>query len=942
MTARIARTLLTCTCLAGTVSIAPAFAQQSDQPAASTGQLEEIVVTARRKEEKLQTVPVAVTAFTGAQILNKAIESSSDLQHHVPSLSSSQQSRDEQVFYLRGQGPNGGSGGSPGVIAYFSEVPFTGSGPGIYFDLSNLQVLRGPQGTLFGQNTTGGAVLFEPMHPTNNYEGYVQLTLGNYNRQGVEAAVNIPIIDDTLLLRVSGSKETRDGYTYNIATKQDQDNRDYWSGRIGLTWRPTDDFENYLVYDSLYSHTNGTGLVLEAINPHRDPALGTLPDGQFLLQGSFERTFGVPAVQAALALQQSLGPRTIDANVSGLDKTYSWGITDIAKLDISDNVTLKNIAAYREIKNLLRGDFDGTTYIQGEYNTPSGWEINNAQYTDEVQLQGKALDDKLSWIGGAFFEFLHPAGYTVAVVPTTIQLVADSHGNTIFPAHVDVLGNAYGQNALGPEGETTRTEALFLQGVYDLGGISPVLENLKLTAGARYTWDYRSNSNFSTILLTLPAALGGSTIPINCGLASGLACTYANHTFQAPTWTLGLDYQITPDMLVYAKGSRGFKAGGFNGAGGVDFPNNYDSEFVTDVEVGLKADWDIMGIKTRTNIDGFHDDYRNVQRAVGVQFDLVPGDAASATSTTVIANGNAIIQGIEFEGTALPFPGLELTASWSYVDAKYTSFFIPTVGDRTYLPYPFVAKNKFGVTADYTIPFVPDGWGEVHAIADYTHTGRIQYSTDSTEPFGDEPGYGLVNLRINWTNVAGQPIDASFFMTNVTDNLYSIGKFGIYTTEGFVSQLYGEPQMWGFSVKYRFGGAPEPEATPAAYVPPPVQAPMAAPKSYLVFFDFNKSDLTPQAVTIVDQAAHNAGPAKVTQLTVTGHTDTVGSDAYNMRLSRRRAESVAAQLEKDGIPSSEISIVAKGKRDLLVPTADGVKEPQNRRVQIVYEGGPTS
>jgi outer membrane protein OmpA-like peptidoglycan-associated protein len=149
--------------------------------------------------------------------------------------------------------------------------------------------------------------------------------------------------------------------------------------------------------------------------------------------------------------------------------------------------------------------------------------------------------------------------------------------------------------------------------------------------------------------------------------------------------------------------------------------------------------------------------------------------------------------------------------------------------------------------------------------------------------------------------------------------------------------------MFGFSLKYRFGGPAEPDAEPAAYTPPPaVAAAPSVPHSYLVFFDFNKSDLTSQAVSIVDQAAANAGPAKVTQLTVTGHTDTVGSDAYNMRLSRRRAESVAAQLEKDGIASSEIQIVAKGKRDLLVPTADGVKEPQNRRVQIVYDGGPTS
>jgi outer membrane protein OmpA-like peptidoglycan-associated protein len=150
------------------------------------------------------------------------------------------------------------------------------------------------------------------------------------------------------------------------------------------------------------------------------------------------------------------------------------------------------------------------------------------------------------------------------------------------------------------------------------------------------------------------------------------------------------------------------------------------------------------------------------------------------------------------------------------------------------------------------------------------------------------------------------------------------------------------PRTFGADLSFDWGAAESAPEAAAAYVPPPVQAPAPAPHSYLVFFDFNKSDLTPQAVSIVNQAAANAGPAKVTRLTVTGHTDTVGSDAYNMRLSRRRAESVAAQLEQDGIASSEIEIVAKGKRDLLVPTADGVKEPQNRRVQIVYSGGPTS
>jgi outer membrane protein OmpA-like peptidoglycan-associated protein len=177
---------------------------------------------------------------------------------------------------------------------------------------------------------------------------------------------------------------------------------------------------------------------------------------------------------------------------------------------------------------------------------------------------------------------------------------------------------------------------------------------------------------------------------------------------------------------------------------------------------------------------------------------------------------------------------------------------------------------------------------------------------------------------------------------NLLDEDQRIAGIDFGAANGFANNTYGLKRTVGVQLTYRFKPS-TPEASTATYTPPPAAAPApVVPRSYLVFFDFNKSDLTSQAEQIVDQAASNAGPAKVTRLTVTGHTDTVGSDAYNMRLSRRRAESVAARLEKDGIPSSEIEIVAKGKRDLLVPTADGVREPQNRRVQIVYDGGPNS
>jgi iron complex outermembrane receptor protein len=923
-------------CTASLFSIlqpAPAFAQ-ADQSGASTGNLEEIVVTARRKEEKLQSIPVAVTAFSPAALQEKHIESASDLAHYVPGLVSSQETRDEQVFYLRGQGPNGGQGGAPGVVTYFAEVPFYASGPGFYFD-TNVNVLRGPQGILFGRNTTGGAVTFEPNRPTNNFEGSIQASFGNYGLHEEQGVINIPIVDDKLMVRAAFDIDQRDGFTHDYSNNIDLDNRDYWSFRLGVTWRPTDDFENYIVYDSLYSHTTGTGIELEAINSHRDP------NGIASNETTFVQTFcpAAPAPctlpQQLLAAQAAIGKRGTYATpgLFGLDKTYSYGITDIAKYDLTDNVTVKNIFGYRVLKNLLRYDLDGMPLAVIDFTTPNNWNLSNSQYTEELQFQGKSLDGHLNWIAGAFGEFLHPSGDTVAELGTTSVAVPHLYQ---YPLRVQVLSNAQGQNALGPEGITERTQAVYLHGIYDFGAFGDGWENLKFTLGARYTWDYTSNSNYETVNVFLPPAFGGGQVHIPCN-----PCIYDSHTFQAPTWTTGLDYQVDPNMLVYVKASRGFKSGGFNGAGTPPFSIKYESEYVTDVEIGLKADWDIDGMKLRTNIDGFHDEYRNAQRSVGVLVQTVPAPSPK-TATTLIANGDATIEGMEFESTLIPFKDLELTASWTYIHARYDKFFIPTVGDQRDLPYPFTPKNKFGFSARYHLPFVPEEAGDVSVQASYVHTGRIQYATSDIEPYGNEPGYGLVDFNVDWNNVFSQPIDLNFFMSNALDNIAKIGNVGIYNSSGYVSAIYNEPQMWGFKVKYRFGGESEPEAPPAAYVPPPVQAPAPAPKSYLVFFDFNKSDLTPQAKDIVDTAAKNASANKVTQLTVTGHTDTVGSDAYNMRLSRRRAESVAAQLEKDGVASSEISIVAKGKRDLLVPTADGVREPQNRRVQIVFDGGPTS
>ena len=207
---------------------APA-ASDSDAAAADDGALNDIVVTARRTEERAQRVPVAITAFTQDTLREHSISNGTDLQNFTPSLSVlGHVSRNNETYAIRGMGGTGGAGtgSGPGVVAYFAEVPTTASGPGVFFDLNSLQVLKGPQGTLFGRNTTGGAVLLEPVRPrTDRVEGYAALTLGNLERRSGEAAINVPIVSDVLAVRIAGRFDRRDGYVHDVITGRDYLNR---------------------------------------------------------------------------------------------------------------------------------------------------------------------------------------------------------------------------------------------------------------------------------------------------------------------------------------------------------------------------------------------------------------------------------------------------------------------------------------------------------------------------------------------------------------------------------------------------------------------------------------------------------------------------------------------------------------------------------------------
>src|ERR1700761_4499115 len=214
------------------------------------------MVTARRREESLYSVPVAVTALSAEELRSKSIQTAQDLQNYVPSLNvSSSVTRDDYTFSLRGMGPTGGSGpgavlagGGSGVVTYFAEVPTSGAGPGLFYDLESVQVAAGPQGTLFGKNTTGGVVLFVPKKPVNDFEGSVEVGAGDYHMKTATAVVNAPLVDDKVLLRVAGQFLDRDGFTVDrgpLYPGRDYDNRDYWALRVSVLLRPFEGIENY-------------------------------------------------------------------------------------------------------------------------------------------------------------------------------------------------------------------------------------------------------------------------------------------------------------------------------------------------------------------------------------------------------------------------------------------------------------------------------------------------------------------------------------------------------------------------------------------------------------------------------------------------------------------------------------------------------------------------
>jgi len=715
----------------GVCETAAAQAAVSDAP-----ENDAIVVTARRVEESIQSVPLSVTAIGQEALRRQKLTSVEDLQFVSPALTTAASLNRSTVNYnIRGQ-TQVSNGSLPSVQPYFNDVPLA-VGTFQLYDLESVQVLKGPQGTLFGRNTTGGAVLFYSRKPGDEFDGYVQGALGNLRARNLQAAVNVPL-GSMLAIRLAGDITRRRGYTRNLTTGADLDDQHVDSWRVSLRFRPSDSIDNLLVYDSVRVNQNGSGTILVGYTPGKLAA-------------------NTPGFVAAFNQQQALGVRQRFSNINLFDHRQGWGLSDTLSIDLGA-ITLKNIVGYRRNENNAAYDSDGTGLAIGE---------TTSNYLDYKQFDFHTISEE--------FQVLGEIGRIKWIVGAYGDRTKSNRPNSSVSQAFGTIARA----VLTEQDDKSR--ALF--GQADIG-LDEIAEGLNLTLGYRYTWDTRKLTSQTINLLTTPPTPG----PLLSDTAK----------FSAPTRTVGLDWQIHPDLLLYVTSRRGYKSGGFNtlSAGGGS-QQRFQPEYITDYEGGVKFDWNVGGMRGRINLAAFTGNFSDIQRSVIV----------TATSTATINAARAKISGVELEASFHPTPELELSGFWSFVDASYKRYINPFTGvDLSSAVFPFSPKHKLSGTVRWQLP-LPEEPARATLSGTVYHQTRVAYYDDN---INFAPAYGaaytIANFSLDIEDIGGNPIDLTIYIKNAFDKEYvSAGGLinsGIY---GLGTLFYGEPRTYGVQLRYRFG-----------------------------------------------------------------------------------------------------------------------------------------
>jgi iron complex outermembrane receptor protein len=802
-------------------------AQDASAPAASSNDLGDIIVTARRVEERLQDVPISIQVFNQQQLTEHNVTNSSELAQYTPSLSANANfGADETTFAIRGFNQDQGS--PPSVAVYFADVVSPrGNGNGIpigdganhgdFFDLANVQVLKGPQGTLFGLNTTGGAVLFVPQKPTSEFGGYAELSYGNYSMHREEGALNLPI-SDTVRFRLAVDQMRRDGYLNNesgIGPARLEDTN-YVAARASLVVDLTPNLENYTIASFTRSDVNGG--VQKVISC--DPAA----------------TFGGLFACPQLAGEQAKGEGfySVEQDLTHPETlTYNYQLINTTTWHASDAFTIKNIASYSQDFARVNNALFGTNWPLGPgipplvfstiQSAPGDWTSAEFTFTDELQVQGTVLNDRLTYQGGLYVEGSDPisAGgnqspvfascYNAAVLATCSDPFGIGTTAALgFPVHVGSVNYTVGTT-------TYRDYGVYEQSTYT------ITDQLKATAGARFTYDTASSTaqRITNQFPVEPPFTQGvtsfctdlTTTPNNCFQTT-------SETSHAPTWLVDLEYKPIDDLMVYGKYSRGYRAGGVF----ANSPANYRSfepEKLDSFETGIKTTFN-GPVRGTFDATAFYNNFRNQQ--LQASFDAAPGAAVSPT-TGIINAGKSRIWGAELEATLTPVTGLTFDVNYTYLRTEITAIASVVSTDPNYIvgaeipvgsPLELSPKNKLVASVNYTLP-LPTSIGKISGGVTFSHTDKqlanyvyLGAPSNIAAEGGDYSWLdkrNLLDANASWNSIMGSTIDVSFFGTNLTNQQYYAYIPGLGTPAvGFETAVLGEPRMFGVRARYRFGG----------------------------------------------------------------------------------------------------------------------------------------
>lgn len=787
------RHYLIATCAAVSVC-APAFAQtdMAPQPAqsVSTG---DIVVTARRRDEALQDVPISVSAISGEQLAKSGVTDVQGLQYRTPSLSitSAQSQRNTVAFSLRGQRTQETQlFTDPPVGTYFAEVvqprPY-GFGNSLY-DLQSVQVLKGVQGTLFGRNMTGGAVLVEPQRPKlGEFSGEVRGQYGNYNMHDIFGVVNVPV-GDTVALRFTGKTRERDGWSHDIGSGLRLDNQNYDTFRISALVEPFDGFESLTIYDWYRSRENGTASFLTATS---FPSALSNYEG-LRAAGLIDTNIPAQFAQAqALFRAKRFTLNSGSGNGSNLDafgrpfeNIKNWGITNKTTWNLTDNLTLKNIFGYRKQRRDMVQDYDGIpAFLISPYQ-----ESRSRNISEELQLQIKALDNRLDLIAGAYYFEEKGIDGSIANTLPELNIVGAGRNPRTTPASLFLTAN--------PGEGYSRTAAAFLAGTFKF------TDQLSLSGGLRYNYDKRKitvspaqpnfpnadgtfgRCSFDTDVTTP----GVQRVPLD-------QCAFTNSkSFKEWTYDATIQYEPSPEVTTYASYRRGFRAGGFSTrATDAITLRPFLPEFVDEYEVGLKTNHRLGAGRLTTSTALFRQDGSDVQKQRAT---FIDGNVFTIVDNTAAQRNT----GGEFEAN-FSTEAFSLAAFYSYTKVKIREGRVVLNGIPEF-EQRGVPRHQAGATATLSPP-VSENLGELNFILNYTWRSKI--FLDDFEAQGIQPAYSLINLRAELLNVGGSKASIAAFVNNVTNETYRIGVLGLIAEGlGFQNSVFGEPRMYGLELGYRF------------------------------------------------------------------------------------------------------------------------------------------